>query len=126
MWVIELSTTLSGAHELLTSVNVVRGMFECSACGAEFRPEEADGGRTETQFDIFCPECDAGVIPGGNAEEARRQREVQAQILTELQRLAEDTRTPDHIGPQYPLERLRDDLERMVNQIDTELARREE
>jgi len=100
-------------------------MYECSACGAEFEPEEAEGGRTETQFDIFCPECDAGVVLGGDAEEARRQQEIQERILTELQDLAEETETPDYVGPQYPLGRLRDDLERILDEIDTELARRD-
>lgn len=106
-------------------VTEVMAMYECSACGAEFRPEEAGEGGTETQFDIFCPECDAGVIPGGDGEEARRQREVQRQILSEVQELAEETQTPDYIGPQYPLERLRDDLEQLLSQIDAELERRD-
>lgn len=100
-------------------------MYECSACGTEFRAEEI-AGECETQFDIFCPECNAGVIPGGDGEEARRQREVQEQIITKLQDLAEETRTPEYVGPQYPLERLQDNLEQILNQIDAELTRRDE
>jgi len=101
-------------------------MFVCSTCGAEFGPDEAVRGVTETQFDMFCPKCDAGVLPDGDGEEARRQRQMQEQILTELRELAEETHTPDYEGEQYPIDRLKEDLERLLIKIESELARRDE
>jgi len=95
-----------------------------SVCGTEFEPDEAVKGVSDTWFDIFCPRCDAGVIPNG--EEANRQQKTPKQILTELRELAEETQTSDYEGEQYPIDRLKEDLERLLNDIKSELARRKE
>lgn len=99
-------------------------MYACSACETDFRPEEAIRAGSETQFNMFCPECGAGVIPDGDGEELRRQREVQRQILTELREITEETETPDIEGESYPIERLKDDLEQLLADIESELERR--
>jgi len=101
-------------------------MYVCSACGAEFEQNVGRSGESDTRFDIFCPECGAGVIPDGDAEEFRRQREAQRQILTELRDLAEETQTPSYEGEQYPIDTLKEDLERLLTQIESELSRRKQ
>lgn len=100
-------------------------MHTCSACGTEFRPEEGRTDQTDTRFDFFCPNCGEGVIPDGDAEEVRRQRDVQQQIINEIQELAEETKTPSYQGPQHSIELLRERLQRIVDDIDAELKRRD-
>lgn len=99
-------------------------MYSCSACGTEFHPEEGRSGSSDTRFDFFCPECGEGVVPDGDAEEIRRQREVQKQIINDIQELAEETNTPSYEGPQHSIELLRDRLQQILDYIDSELERR--
>lgn len=101
-------------------------MHTCSACGDEFRPEEGRSGESDTRFDLFCPNYGAGVIPDGDAEEVRRQRHVQRQIINDIQELAEETKTASYEGPQHSIEVLRDRLQRILDDINTELERRNE
>jgi uncharacterized Zn finger protein (UPF0148 family) len=101
-------------------------MHTCSACGNGFRPEDGRSGESDTRFDLFCPNCGAGVIPDGDAEEIRRQRDVQREIINDIQELAEETKTASYEGPQHSIEVLRDRLQRILDNIDTELERRNE
>jgi len=101
-------------------------MYMCSACGTEFHPEEGRSDSSETRFDFFCPECGEGVVPDGDAEEVRRRREVQKQTISDIQDLAEETKTSSYEGPQHSIEVLRDRLQRILEDIDTELERRNE
>lgn len=100
-------------------------MHTCSACGTEFRPEEGQAGKSDTRFDIFCPNCGAGVIPDGDAVEVRRRREVQKKIISDIQDLGEETKTPSYQGPQHSIELLRDRLRQILDEINTELERRD-
>ena len=81
-------------------------MYTCSACGTEFHPEEDKSSSSDTRFDFFCPGCDEGVVPDGDAEEVRRRRQVQKQIINDIQELAEETDTPSYEGPQHFIEPL--------------------
>ena len=101
-------------------------MLICSDCGTEFRPEEGQSGESDTRFDLSCPNCGAGVILDDDAEEVRRQREVQRQIINDIQELAEETKTPSYEGAQHSIEVLRDRLQRILDDIDTEMERRNE
>lgn len=97
-------------------------MITCSACRIEFLREEGQTGESDIRFDVFCPECGSGVVPDGDAEEIRRQRDVQKHVINDIQELAEETQTPQ--GPQHSIEYLRDRLEQILEDIDIELAHR--
>ena len=100
-------------------------MITCSACGEEFAKEENAKNVSDIGFDFFYPACGAGVIEGGNAEEVRRQQEVQTVVISQIQELAEETQTPGYEGPQHSIEQLRHRLRQILNEIDSELERRE-
>jgi uncharacterized Zn finger protein (UPF0148 family) len=90
-------------------------MLTCSAFDTAFRGEDGRTGKSDTRFDVFCPNCGQGVIPDGDAEEIRRQRTVQKQIIKEIQTLAEETQTASYAGSQHSIWVLRDRLQEIID-----------
>lgn len=97
--------------------------IDCSHCGEEIAARPLD--QSDTMFDWQCPNCGGEVLIDGNATEQQRQREARERITEQIQDLAAELDTPSYEPAPYSVEELKERVEDILEDIETELNQRQ-
>jgi hypothetical protein len=75
-------------------------------------------------FDWQCPRCDEPVVLDGSAEEQQRRRQARERISEQIRDLGDELDTPSYQPSPYSVEELRERLESILDEIESETDRR--
>jgi predicted RNA-binding Zn-ribbon protein involved in translation (DUF1610 family) len=95
---------------------------DCSHCGQEV--EVRPGGAEDTMFSWECTNCGEWVLLDGNAKEQQQRNQAKRAITAEIQELAAEIDTPGYEPAPYSVEKLKEELERILDEAESELERR--